>query len=137
MIKQKIFTWQTCGRGMYECTDTLNAWLQAEDLQQGIVNLFLQHTSASLVICENADPTVQEDVLDDFKRRFVDGDPRYHHCFEGDDDMSAHLRTLMTGCSLTLPVAQGRLCLGTWQGVFLFEHRESRHNRRLVASFLC
>ncbi len=136
MIKQNRWTWPTSGRGLYEITDPLNDWLQREQLEEGLLNVFLQHTSASLIICENADPTVQEDVLNAFERLFLDGDPHYRHRFEGKDDMSAHLRTIITQSSLTLPVARGRLCLGTWQGVFLFEHRMIPHSRHFLATFL-
>lgn len=131
MFKRDMIIIPTSGRGLYECTEKVDRFVREQKIDEALCTVFLEHTSASLIICENADPTVQTDVLAYFERLFPDGDPRYRHQFEGEDDMSAHLRTILTQCSLTLPVSRGRLALGTWQGLFLFEHRTVPHHRRL------
>ena len=101
-------------------------------MQQGMANLFVQHTSASLIVCENADPTVRADLEAFFSHLTPDGDPLYQHTDEGPDDMSAHTRTVLTDSSLTLPFSEGQLLLGTWQGIFLWEHRTRPHQRQLI-----
>jgi secondary thiamine-phosphate synthase enzyme len=103
-------------------------------VRTGLCHLFLQHTSASLVIQENADPDVLRDLEDWLGRLAPDGDPRYRHADEGPDDMSAHLRSTVTASSLTVPVVDGRLGLGTWQAIYLAEHRTAPHRRRLVVT---
>ena len=100
----------------------------------GLAHLFVRHTSCGLMLMENADPTVLADLETLLRRWAPDGDPAYRHDLEGDDDMAAHARTLLTGVSLTLPHADGRLLLGTWQGIFLFEHRARSHRRDLVVT---
>ncbi len=124
------------GRGIWELTGDLQDWLTRLSARQGWLLLFLPHTSASLALLENADPDVQSDILDFLARLAPDGDPRYRHQNEGKDDMAAHLRSLLGGQSLQLPVREKRLCLGTWQGVYLLEHREQPRQRRLLLSFL-
>ncbi|MCE5386959.1 MAG: secondary thiamine-phosphate synthase enzyme YjbQ [Acidithiobacillus sp.] len=124
------------GRGIWELTGDLQDWLTRLSARQGWLLLFLPHTSASLALLENADPDVQADILDFLARLAPDGDPRYRHQNEGKDDMAAHLRSLLGGQSLQLPVREKRLCLGTWQGVYLLEHREQPRQRRLLLSFL-
>ncbi len=124
------------GRGIWELTGDLQDWLTRLSARQGWLLLFLPHTSASMALLENADPDVQADILDFLARLAPDGDPRYRHQNEGKDDMAAHLRSLLGGQSLQLPVREKRLCLGTWQGVYLLEHREQPRQRRLLLSFL-
>jgi secondary thiamine-phosphate synthase enzyme len=94
--------------------------------------VFLQHTSASLILCENADPSVRADLENIMQKIAPDGDPRYTHTLEGPDDMAAHARTILTANSLTVPISQGRCALGTWQGIYLWEHRTQSHRRTLV-----
>ncbi|HKJ73326.1 MAG TPA: secondary thiamine-phosphate synthase enzyme YjbQ [Alphaproteobacteria bacterium] len=119
----------TAGRGLYEITDDVREWLGEQDMADGLLTVFIRHTSASLVIQENADPDVQAD-LDRFLGRLVpDGDPLYRHRAEGPDDMPAHIRAALTQTSLSIPVVDRRLALGTWQGIYVFEHRLGRQRR--------
>jgi secondary thiamine-phosphate synthase enzyme len=101
-------------------------------VESGLAHLFIQHTSASLFVCENADPAVREDLEAFMARAVPDGDPLYRHTAEGPDDMPAHVRSVLTDCSLSVPVVSGKLALGTWQGIFVWEHRHSPHRRRIV-----
>lgn len=103
-------------------------------ISNGVCHVFIQHTSASLMLCENADPEVRVDLENFLYRLAPDGDSAWRHVSEGPDDMPAHIRSIMTGSSLTLPVSQGRIALGTWQGIYLYEHRHAPHNRSLVIS---
>ncbi|WP_414041367.1 secondary thiamine-phosphate synthase enzyme YjbQ [Acidithiobacillus sp. M4-SHS-6] len=123
------------GRRLQELTGALQSWLQAVAAREGLVNLFVPHTSASLVLQENADPDVQQDILDYFARLVPDDDPHFRHRNEGPDDMSAHLRCVLTQNSLVIPVREGRAALGVWQGVFLFEHRTRSLTRQVLVSF--
>jgi secondary thiamine-phosphate synthase enzyme len=108
--------------------------VRAADVQSGLCNVFIHHTSASLIVCENADPAVRTD-LERFARRLVpDGDPIFQHTDEGPDDMPAHVRSILTQSSLCLPIAGGRLALGTWQGLYVWEHRLSAHRRSVTVS---
>lgn len=126
----------TPGRGTLEITDQVGELTRRAGMNQGLAHLFVHHTSASLILCENADPTVRRD-LETFAAAFAsDGDPRWLHRDEGPDDMAAHLRTIFTGCGLTLPVRRGRCDLGTWQGIYLWEHRTRPHRRRLTLTIL-
>lgn len=122
----------THGRGFYELTQPLAQHVAASGLRVGLCHLFLQHTSASLCICENADPEVQRDLERFAQRLAPDGDPLFRHVEEGPDDMPGHVRTLYAGYELTVPVRDGRLLLGTWQGIYVWEHRHSAHQRRYV-----
>ena len=122
------------GRGTYEITDRLQEIARQACVTRGLCNVFIHHTSASLIVCENADPTVRTDVEAFAARLAPDGDPRYVHDSEGPDDMSAHLRSILTLTSLLIPIDQGRLDLGTWQGVFVWEHRARPHRRRVTVS---
>ncbi len=122
------------GRGTYEITDRLQEIARGSGVARGLCNVFIHHTSASLIVCENADPTVRTDVEAFAARLAPDGDPRYVHDSEGPDDMSAHLRSILTLTSLLIPIDQGRLDLGTWQGVFVWEHRARAHRRRVTVS---
>lgn len=126
----------TRGRGFYEFTDQVEKALEESGLITGLATLHLQHTSASLVIQENADPTVRKDFDRFFARLVPDGDPIFCHTSEGDDDMSAHIRTALTSVNLSIPFSDGHLCLGTWQGIYLWEHRTSPHRRQVTVHLL-
>ncbi|MBA4148179.1 MAG: YjbQ family protein [Verrucomicrobia bacterium] len=135
MLRQYIkeIVVETRGRGFYEITREVARLL---DLHTGLATLHLQHTSASLLIQENADPTVRRDFEEFFKRLVRDGDPMFEHDMEGDDDMPAHIRTALTAVNLSIPIVNGRLALGTWQGVYVWEHRKMPHSRHVVVHFL-
>ena len=126
----------TRGRGLYEFTRELEAWVEHNQFQDGLLTLHLRHTSASLLIQENADPDVRRDLEAFFKRLVPDGDPLFEHTLEGDDDMPAHVRTALTTVNLSLPVRESRLALGTWQGIYLWEHRVRGHTRRIALHFI-
>ena len=129
-------TVRTRGSGLYEVTDELRAWTAKQGIQNGLLTVFIQHTSASLTIQENADPDVVRDLDDFFARLVPEDDRRYRHTAEGPDDMPSHIRAALTATQLSVPVAGGRLALGTWQGVYVFEHRAAPHSRRLVLHLL-
>lgn len=132
--QSKILTVQTRGRGTTEITSEVQAAVAASGIAEGLCTVFIHHTSASLVINENADRDVQRD-LDAFLSRLVpDGDPLFVHTMEGPDDMPAHIRTALTQTSLSIPVTGGRCALGTWQGVFLWEHRRHGYRRRVTVT---
>jgi secondary thiamine-phosphate synthase enzyme len=134
MTRQETLEITTRGRGTYEITREVQALVQRCGIDTGLCHLFVRHTSASLLLCENADPQVRRD-MDAFLRRLVpDGDPLFGHLDEGPDDMSAHVRSVLTGTDLTLPVSGARLALGTWQGIYLYEHHSHPHRRRLVVT---
>ena len=126
----------TRGRGFYELTSEVTAWLTQNGFKSGLLTLHLQHTSASLLIQENADPEVRRDLERFFARLAPDGDPLFQHTIEGDDDMPAHVRTALTAVNLSIPVTSGRLALGTWQGIYLWEHRQSPHSRHVTLHFV-
>ncbi len=131
MIFQTSFTVDTPGRGSLPMLKEINASLAGSGISTGICLIFVHHTSASLMLCENADPEVRSD-LERFMQRLVpDGDPLFRHTDEGPDDMPAHVRSLLTGNSLTVPVSGGCCDLGIWQGVYLWEHRTSAHRRKV------
>jgi len=123
---------RTRGKGLYPFTREVAAWVASTEAESGLLTLFIQHTSASLVIQENADPDVVLDLADFFERLAPEGDPRYRHDTEGPDDMPAHIRTALTGTSLSIPVIGGRMALGTWQGIYVFEHRSGPQRRSVV-----
>ena len=131
-MKQFNLTIQTPGRGYYLITDKIIAAIDdsIKTIDVGLLHIFLQHSSASLTINENADPTVREDFKR-FEETLVPRDFPYKHDYEGDDDMPAHIKSSLMGCQLTIPVTSGRLALGTWQGVYLCEHRDQAHQRTL------
>ncbi len=136
MLLSESLEVDTPGRALVEVTEDLQAVVTQSGQQQGLLHVFICHTSASLIVCENADPDVQRDLqrwMDDLVR---DGDSRFVHRAEGPDDMSAHVRSVLTATSLTLPVRKGRLALGTWQGVFVWEHRYRPHRRKLQLTVL-
>jgi secondary thiamine-phosphate synthase enzyme len=122
----------TRGKGFYPLTREVAAWVASLGVETALLTVFVQHTSASLVIQENADPNVLRDMADYFERIAPEDDPRYRHTMEGPDDMPAHLRAALTATSLSIPVVEGRMALGTWQGIYLFEHRASPHRRSVV-----
>ncbi len=123
---------RTSGQGLYEITAEVAGWLARQDITEGLLTLFCRHTSASLTIQENADPDVQRDI-EAFFAKLVPEDPAlYRHTIEGPDDMPAHIKSALTATQLSIPVSGGRLALGTWQGVYLFEHRTRPHDRTLA-----
>jgi secondary thiamine-phosphate synthase enzyme len=126
----------TRGRGFYDFTREVEHVLGDLKLQTGLVTLFLRHTSASLLIQENADSDVRRDFEKFFARLVPDGDPIFDHVAEGDDDMPAHIRTALTSVSLGIPIIRGELALGTWQGIYLWEHRRHPHKRSVLAHFI-
>ena len=121
----------TQGKGTYEITRQIEKAVSESGIQTGTVTVFLQHTSASLVIYENADPSAREDLHAWFERLVPENDPELVHTFEGPDDSTSHLRMALTRSGETIPVVDGRMTLGTWQGIFVFEHRSSRHRRHV------
>ncbi len=130
------FTVATRGRRLYEVTDQVAGWISQSQFRTGLLTLHLRHTSASLLIQENADPDVCGDLERFFARLAPDGDPIFRHTVEGDDDMPAHVRAALTAVSLSIPVVHGALALGTWQGIYLWEHRRQPHTRRIAAHFI-
>jgi len=122
----------TRGRGLYDFTAEVEAWLARQNFSDGLLTLHLKHTSASLLIQENADPDVRADLERFFKRLVPDGDPQFEHTCEGADDMPAHVRTALTAVNLSIPLRDGHLTLGTWQGIYLWEHRNVPHTRKVV-----
>ena len=126
----------TRGRGLYEVTDQVQACVRRTGFQHGIVHLLLRHTSASLLIQENADPQVRRDLETFFSHLCPDGNPIFRHNYEGPDDMPAHVRTALTQVTLSIPFISGRLALGTWQGIYVWEHRRYGERRSLVVSTL-
>ncbi len=126
----------TRGRGLYEFTGEVEHWIRKSDFRDGLVTLHLQHTSASLLVQENASPEVRRDFEKFFERLVPDGDPLFEHTLEGEDDMPAHVRTALTTVNLSIPVRHGKMALGTWQGLFLWEHRRHGHSRRVALHFI-
>jgi secondary thiamine-phosphate synthase enzyme len=133
---QYEFAIETRGQGLYECTREVQQWVRGQGLQAGLLTLFCRHTSASLVIQENADPDVVHDLAAFFARIAPEDDRLYRHTIEGSDDMPAHIRSALTQVSLSIPVSGGRAVLGTWQGIYLFEHRSIPHVRHIAAHLL-
>lgn len=136
MNHQAILDFATSGRGTRNITDTIAKAVAASGIRTGIVQVFVQHTSCSLTITENADPDVRRDLDTILARLAPDGDPAYRHDLEGPDDMAAHARSVLTDSGLTIPVGGGRMLLGTWQGIYLWEHRTSPQQRRVVVTVL-
>jgi secondary thiamine-phosphate synthase enzyme len=132
MVFQDSFTVTTRGRGTISITMELQERVRRSGIRTGICNIFLRHTSASLIVCENADPEVRSDLERYMARLVPDGDPLFRHTAEGPDDMPAHIRNILTTSEMTLPVRNQRCDLGTWQGIFLWEHRRAAHRRRLT-----
>ena len=134
LIEDLIYS--TNGKGMYEITDNINNWVSKKNITQGQLNLFIQHTSASLTIMENASPDVLEDINRFFLKLVPEDLSLYLHGYEGNDDMPAHIKYMLTQTSLTIPIKNKQLILGTWQGIYLFEHRYNPHKRKISLSFM-
>jgi secondary thiamine-phosphate synthase enzyme len=134
MVFQKSLEFRTRGRGTTDITAAVQGVVAGSGLRTGVCTVFLQHTSASLVLTENADPDVRRDLETILGRLAPDADPAYRHDTEGDDDMAAHARTMLTASSLTIPVTAGALSLGTWQGIYLWEHRAAPHTRIAIVT---
>lgn len=126
----------TEGKGLYEITRPIAQWVAAREVSTGLLTVFVQHTSASLTIQENADPDVVHDLTDFFSRLVPEDMRLYRHTVEGPDDMPAHIRAALTPAQLSIPVQEGRMALGTWQGIYLFEHRAAPHRRGVVLHLL-
>ena len=134
MTYQQTLSIHTRGRGTYNVSNEIGQVASESGIKNGLCHVFVRHTSASLILCENADPDVRDD-LERFMIRLVpDGDPLFQHVDEGADDMPAHIRSILTNMDLTLPLTNGRLALGIWQGVYLYEHRARPHRRELVVT---
>jgi len=133
---QTILRFSTRGRGTLDITEAVAGVVQQAGIEVGLIHVFVQHTSCSLLITENADPDVRRDLETVAARLAPDGDPAYRHDAEGPDDMAAHARSMLTNTGLSVPVGGGRLLLGTWQGIYLWEHRTSPHRRAVVVTVL-
>lgn len=132
MILQKEIVIETKGQGLYLITDQVSQGMEGELPEKGLLNLFIQHTSASLVIQESADPSARED-LEEFLNRLVPEHQAWHkHTFEGPDDTVSHMKSILTQTTISIPVLNGHLALGTWQGIYLWEHRRANHERRVL-----
>lgn len=136
MAHQTNLEFSTPGRGTRDITAEVAAAVRAAGQGAGLAHVFVQHTSCSLIVTENADADVRRDLDTILVRLAPDGDPAYRHDAEGPDDMAAHVRNMLTGSAVTVPVAGGRLLLGTWQGIYLYEHRTAPHRRRVVVTVL-
>ncbi len=134
--KQGTLHIQTNGLGLYEITRQVEKWVYASGMETGLLTLFIRHTSASLTIQENADPDVQHDLVSAFERLAPADNRLYRHTAEGPDDMPAHIKSALTDVSLSIPVASGRPCLGTWQGIYIMEHRAHGHQRSVVCHLI-
>jgi len=134
MWRQEELSIRTRGRGTYELSAEIESLVDRSGIDIGLCHVFVQHTSASLMLCENADPTVRRDLEAFISRMVPDGDSIYRHTSEGPDDMAAHVRTVLTHSGLTIPVTGGRCGLGTWQGIYLWEHRRAPHHRRVTVT---
>ena len=134
LIEDLIYS--TNGKGMYEITDDINNWVSKKNITQGQLNLFIQHTSASLTIMENASPDVLDDINSFFQRIVPEDASLYKHGYEGDDDMPAHIKSMLTQTSLTIPINNKEMKLGMWQGIYLIEHRYSKYKRKIILSYI-
>ena len=129
-------TFNTSGKGMYEITNRIIEWVKINKVDQGQLNLFIKHTSASITIMENASPDVLDDINQFFLKLVPEDSSLYSHGYEGDDDMPAHIKYMLTQTSLTIPIKNKQLILGNWQGIYLFEHRYNAHSREITLSFI-
>lgn len=127
---------QTNGKGTYPITSQIHSFVEQSQIQTGIAHIFVQHTSCSLIIMENADPSARTDLHAYFDRLVPEDEPYFVHTYEGPDDMPSHIRMVLTGCTQSIPIVNGELALGTWQGLFLFEHRNDPHVRSIAISLL-
>ena len=135
-VFQRALSLSTPGQGMHNITDSIADVVAESGIDSGLCSIFVQHTSCSLVIQENADPSARADLENWLNRLAPENDPQYTHTFEGPDDMPAHLKAAVTKTSEQIPVIEGRLGLGTWQGLYLWEHRRSSHTRRVIVTIL-
>lgn len=136
MTTRTSFEVPTAGRGTYDITQEVRDAVARSGTAEGLVHVFVHHTSASVILCENADDSVRSDLETYFGRLVPDGDAMFRHDAEGPDDMPAHVRTILTASSISVPVAGGRADLGTWQGIYLWEHRSSPHRRRVTVTVI-
>ncbi len=134
MIAQQELKIATQGRGTYDLSSKVQDAVAASGIETGMCHVFICHTSASLMLCENADPSVMRDLETFMSKQVPDGDPMFTHTAEGPDDMPAHVRSILTQSDLNLPVSNGQCALGTWQGIYLWEHRHAPHARRVVVT---
>jgi len=134
MFYRDYLTVSTQGRGTYDITQAVQSIVKNAGIETGICHLFIQHTSASVILCENADPAVRTDLETFMVRIAPDGDPSFLHQDEGPDDMAAHIRTILTATDLQIPISQCQCALGVWQGVYLWEHRAQGHQRKCIVS---
>ena len=134
MIAQSEIRIATRGRATYDFTQDVQEAVRESGVRTGLCHLFIRHTSASMMLCENADPAVRRDLETFMARQVPDGDPAFTHTAEGPDDMSAHVRSILTQSDLNIPVRDGRCALGTWQGVYLWEHRTAPHERCVIVT---
>jgi len=134
VIAQSEIRIATRGRGTYDFTQDVQEAVRASGIRTGLCHLFIRHTSASMMLCENADPAVRSDLETFMARQVPDGDPAFTHTAEGPDDMSSHVRSILTLSDLNIPVRDGRCALGTWQGVYLWEHRTAPHDRCVIVT---
>jgi secondary thiamine-phosphate synthase enzyme len=135
-IETEQFTVATTGKGTYEITGKIQAFVRESKIENGLVTIFAQHTSCSLIVMENADPTARRDLEAYFDRLVPENADYFEHDAEGADDMPSHIRMVLTRSSETIPVVDGRMQLGTWQGIFLFEHRHASHRRKIVVTVM-
>ena len=133
-MAQHELTVRTRGRGTYDISNDVQDLVRASGISSGLCHVFIRHTSASLMLCENADPAVLRDLETFMSRTVPDGDPMFTHTAEGPDDMPAHVRSVLTQSDLNLPISNARCALGTWQGIFLWEHRVAPHTRRVIVT---
>jgi secondary thiamine-phosphate synthase enzyme len=136
VVRHTTLTVSTRGKGLYPFTEDVEHWISKQNVANGLVTLFVQHTSCSLIVQENADPDVTLDMRDFFERLVPEDEEGYRHTAEGADDMTSHIRAALTQTSLSIPLISGRLALGTWQGLYVFEHRKRPHERRVVLHLL-
>lgn len=136
MVHTEQFQFSTNGKNTYEITERISSIVAESGIKSGTVTVFTQHTSCSLVIMENADPSARTDLHAYFEQAVPEDSPYFVHTYEGADDMPSHIRTVLTGPSEVVPIESGRMLLGTWQGIFLFEHRRAPHTRKLVVTVM-
>ncbi len=136
MALQHTFSISTPGRGTIDITNDVEQFVRDANIQIGLANVFVSHTSASIILCENADPAVRTDLESWLSRAAPDGDRLFRHTMEGPDDMPAHVRTVLTASSISIPITNGRLVLGTWQGLYLYEHRTAAHRRKVTVTLV-
>ena len=136
MVHTETFQLRTSGKGTYEITAGVSRIVADSNIRSGTVTVFTQHTSCSLIIMENADPSARTDLHAYFEQAVPEDSSYFIHTYEGPDDMPSHIRTVLTGPSEIVPLSEGRMMLGTWQGIFLFEHRSAAHSRKIVVTVM-